>query len=74
MNTTAEFIKREADEITARTGRYIPPYRMANIMNTAQKVMKLVVQSDISMTYEEIQMVLDVVKIAVGKATGEGGV
>lgn len=38
MNTTADYIKREAEEITGRTGRYIPTYRMANLMKSAQKI------------------------------------
>lgn len=70
--TTSDYIKNEADEITSRTGRYIPPYRMANLMKTAQRVADLMVRADICMTYEEIQMVLDIVKVAVCKATGRG--
>lgn len=69
MNT-AEYIKREADEITGRTGRYIPPYRMANLMKTAQRVTDLITRSDIAMTYEEIQLVLDIVQGAVSRAIG----
>ena len=69
MNT-ADYIKHEADEIASRTGRYIPPYRMANLMKTAQKVTDLLARADIAMTYEEIQMVLGIVQGAVCKATG----
>lgn len=36
--TPSDYIKHEADEIASRTGRYIPPYRMANLMKTAQRV------------------------------------
>ena len=69
MNT-ADYIKREADEIASRTGRYIPPYRLANLMKTAQRITDLLVRSDIAMTYDEIQLVLGVVQGAVGKAIG----
>ena len=69
MNT-ADYIKHEADEIASRTGRYIPPYRLANLMKTAQRITDLLVRSDIAMTYDEIQLVLGVVQGAVGKATG----
>lgn len=69
MNT-ADYIKHEADEIASRTGRYIPPYRMANLMKTAQRVTDLLARSDIAMTYDEIQMVLGIVQGAVCKATG----
>ena len=68
--TPSDYIKHEADEIASRTGRYIPPYRMANLMKTAQRVTGLLVQADIAMTYEEIQMVLGIVQGAVCKATG----
>jgi len=66
----SDYIKHEADEIASRTGRYIPPYRMANLMKTAQRITDIMVRADIAMTYDEIQIVLDVVKVAVGKATG----
>ncbi|MBQ2785837.1 MAG: hypothetical protein IJF02_04990 [Oscillospiraceae bacterium] len=69
MNT-ADYIKHEADEIASRTGRYIPPYRLANLMKTAQRITDLLVRSDIAMTYDEIQLVLGVVQGAVGKAIG----
>ncbi len=69
MNT-ADYIKHEADEIASRTGRYIPPYRMANLMKTAQKVTDLLVKADIAMTYEEIQIVLGIVQGAICRATG----
>ena len=69
MNT-ADYIKHEADEIASRTGRYIPPYRLANLMKTAQRITDLLVRSDVAMTYDEIQLVLGVVQGAVGKAIG----
>lgn len=68
--TTADYIKHEADEIASRTGRYIPPYRLANLMKTAQRITDQIVRSDVAMTYDEIQLVLGVVQGAVGKAIG----
>lgn len=70
MNT-ADYIRHEADEIASRTGRYIPPYRLNNLMKTAQRIFDLVIKSDIAMTYEEINMVLAMVKSAVAQATGK---
>jgi len=67
---TADYIKHEADEITSRTGRYIPPYRLANLMKTAQRITDQIVRSDVAMTYDEIQLVLSIVQGAVGKAIG----
>lgn len=73
MNT-ADYIRHEADEITSRTGRYIPPYRLANLMKTAQLITNQIVKSDIAMTYEEIQIVLGIVQCAVGRAIGKDDV
>lgn len=70
MNT-ADYIKFEAEEITGRTGRYIPPYRLANLMKTSQRITDLIVRSDVAMTYDEIQLVLGIVQQAVGKAIGK---
>lgn len=70
MNT-ADYIRHEADEIASRTGRYIPPYRLANLMKTAQRITDLLVRSDIAMTYDEIQLVIGVVQGAVSRATGK---
>jgi hypothetical protein len=71
---TADYIRHEADEITSRTGRYIPPYRLANLMKTAQLITNQIVKSDIAMTYEEIQIVLGIVQGAVGRAVGKDDV
>lgn len=73
MNT-ADYIRHEADEITSRTGRYIPPYRLANLMKTAQLITNQIVKSDIAMTYEEIQIVLGIVQGAVCRAIGKDDV
>ena len=70
MNTS-DYIRHEADEITSRTGRYIPPYRLANLMKTAQMITNQIVKSDVAMTYEEIQIVLGIVSGAVGRAIGK---
>ena len=70
MNTT-DYIRHEAEEIASRTGRFIPPYRLANLMKTAQRITDLIVRSDVAMTYDEIQLVLGIVQGAVGRAVGK---
>lgn len=70
MNT-ADYLRHEADQIASRTGRFIPPYRLANLMKTAHRITDLISRSDIAMTYDEIQLVLSVVQGAVGKAIGK---
>lgn len=69
MNTS-DYIKHEAAEITGRTGRYIPPWRMANLMKSAQKITDFLVKSDIAMTYEECEIVLNIVLRAIKDLTG----
>lgn len=68
--TQTERFQREADEITQRTGRYIAPYRLANLMKTAQKITDILIRSDVCATYDEISLVLQIVNGAVNSATG----
>lgn len=69
--TTSDYIKHEANEIAGRTGRYIPPYRMANLMNAAQKITTFLVKADVAMTYEECEIVLKIVSSAIKGLTGK---
>lgn len=69
--TTAEFLNKEIQEITARTGYYITPCRLANLMKTANKVMELVTKADLCMTYHESLMVLRIVSGAIQQVTGD---
>ena len=70
MAAPNEYLKREIDEITAKTGQYIPPYRLANLMKTAQKVMEIITKADICMTFYESLLVLRIVSGAITQATG----
>lgn len=69
--TTAELLNKEIQEITAQTGYYIAPYRLANLMKTANKVMELVTKADLCMTYHESLMVLRIVSGAIQQVTGD---
>ncbi|MBQ7345360.1 MAG: hypothetical protein IJW45_04770 [Oscillospiraceae bacterium] len=71
MSSTMDYVKREAEEITGRTGRYIPLYRMANLTKAAQKITDQLVKADLAMTYEECMIVLDVVRGTIRAVTGE---
>jgi hypothetical protein len=68
---TADYIKREANEISARTGRYIPPYRMVNLMKSAQKIADFLVKADLAITYEECETVLNIVLNTIRAMTGK---
>lgn len=69
--TPSEIFKNEAEEITQRTGRYIPPYRVASLTRTAHKVVELLTKTDVCITFEEILIVLDIVRTTICKATGK---
>ena len=71
MSGTADCIKREAEEIASRTGRYIPLYRMANLMKSAQKITDLLTKTDLSMTYDECVIVLNIVQGTIQTITGK---
>jgi hypothetical protein len=68
---TSDYIKQEAEEITGRTGCYIPPYRMANLMKSAQKISDFLAKADISMTYKECEIVLQIVLNTIRTITGK---
>ena len=70
MNT-ADYIKNASAEITGRTGRCIPPWRIANLMKSAQKITDFLVKADIAMTYEECEIVLNIVLSAIKVLTGK---
>ena len=72
MCRTTDYIKHEAEEIAGRTGLYIPPYRMANLMKAAQRIVDLLTKADLAMTYRECMLVLDIVRNAIHAITGEG--
>jgi hypothetical protein len=69
--TTAELLNKEIQEITARTGYYIAPYRLANLMKTANKVMELITKAELCMTYHESLMVLRIVSGAIQQVAGD---
>lgn len=69
--TASEYLKKETEEILQKKGIYIPPYRLANLMKTAQKITETIVKSDICMSYYETLMVLRIVMNSVKEAAGE---
>ena len=72
--TGVDYVKREAEEITGRTGRYVPPYRLAILMKVAQRIADLLIKADVAMTYSECEMILDIVRAAIRGVTGEENV
>ena len=69
--TPSEILKRECEEITQRTGIYIPPYRLANLMKIAQKITDTLMSNTVCMTYHESLLVLRIVMNAIREVTGD---
>ena len=44
--TAAERLQAEKERLLAATGFYVPPYRMANLMKAAAKIMDIVIKAD----------------------------
>lgn len=68
--TSAEILKQECEEIGRRTGFYIPPYRLSNLLKTAGKIFDLLIKSDICMSYHECLITLKIVMNTVRQVTG----
>lgn len=69
--TPSEILKRECEEITQKTGVYIPPYRLATLMKTAQKVTDIIMSNAVCMSYHESLLVLRIVMNAIRDITGD---
>lgn len=69
--TPLEAMMRECEEITSRTGHYVPQYRLNGFMKTAQKITDLIVNSDLCISYEDCTFILRIVLAAIETATGK---
>ena len=67
----SEILKRECEEIAQRTGIYIPPYRLSNLMKIAQKITDTLMSNAVFMSYHESLLVLRIVMNAIKEITGE---
>lgn len=55
------------DEAIAVVTTPIKPYRLRSMMITAGKIMDLMVKSDISVSYNEMRIILDMVRYSIDK-------
>ena len=69
--TPTEILKRECEEITQKTGVYVPPYRLANLLKNAGKIFEMLIKADTSVSYTECLLTLRVVMNAIKEITGE---
>ena len=54
-------IKQEAEDISAKNGYYIPPYRLTLMSKAVDKVIKAIVGTGNELTYTEMLIVLRMV-------------
>ena len=66
-----EAIKRECEDIIARTGIYVPPYRLSTVLAKAGKVFDVLTKNDVCTSYAECLLTLKVVMNAIKQVTGE---
>lgn len=64
--TAAERMAAEKDRIEQGGNIYIPPYRMAALMNAASKIMNIMVKADTNICYEECNIILALVAAGIG--------
>lgn len=63
-------IQKEAEKIAAQTGRYIAPYKLACMSQTAAKILKVIMQESFAMSYEDCHFILSIVENNLKLATG----
>ena len=51
--------------LLSTTGFYVPPYRMANLMKAAAKIMDIVIKADTNICYEECRFIMAIVNAAI---------
>ena len=64
--TSAERMAAEKGRIERGGNIYIPPYRMAALMNAASKIMNIMVKADTNICYEECNIILALVAAGIG--------
>lgn len=67
--TAAERLQAEKERLLATTGFYVPPYRMANLMKAAAKIMDIVIKADTNICYEECRFIMAIVNAAITNVT-----
>lgn len=63
--TAAERLQAEKERLLTTTGFYVPPYRMANLMKAAAKIMDIIIKADTNICYEECRFIMAIVDAAI---------
>lgn len=69
--TPAERMMAERKHIEQSGACYVTPYRMANLMDAAGKIMNLMVKADTNICYEECNIILALVAAGIACVTEE---
>ena len=54
-----------------RTGKYIPPYKLSCMAQTAAKILKVITSESYSTSYEDCRFILELVHRQLNFVTGE---
>ena len=65
--TAAERLQAEKERLLTTTGFYVPPYRMANLMKAAAKIIK----ADTNICYEECRFIMAIVDAAIPRVSDQ---
>ena len=69
--TPVERMMAEKDRIEKSGQTYIPPYRMAKLMEAAGKIMNLMIKADTNICYEECSIILALAAAGIACVTEE---
>lgn len=69
--TPVERMMAEKDRIEKSGQTYIPPYRMAKLMEAAGKIMNLMIKADTNICYEECNIILALVAAGIAYVAEE---
>ena len=67
--TPAERLMAERDRVQKELGFYIPPVRMAHLMQAASRITDILVKADTNICYEECNITLAIVAAAISRIT-----
>lgn len=69
--TPSERLQKEKELIIAKSGIYITPFRMSNLMRAASRIMDILAKADANVCYEECRLILEIVAASMKCVTKE---
>lgn len=71
MVTRSELLREEVERVTRKTGYYITPERLSELMTRAQKVMSVLGGGRLPLCYADCEIVLNMVRAAIARVNEE---